>query len=140
MNKDIWYVHSIPEEEFYYNLQTVISFDSVMKTSSDYTIHHQERGYGFLQNTDPSIVMFPAHCGLYLVQTEFVQKKDTMHLSIYNIPAHQSFQIDTVLFQKGDFMIDLQASDLLGDFEFVENKGYFLIPSSYIKPIARKED
>ena len=137
LEKNILYAHSTPEDEFYLNVEEVEPVDSVLKKQK-YKINRQKTGYDFFPNKEiPAKLTFPTHCGLYLVQTAFIQKKDTMNLAFYNIPAHQSFQIDSVFFKPGDFYIDLQSS--VDDYKWDE-KGFYSIPHSFIIPFPKKED
>ncbi|MDZ4846916.1 MAG: hypothetical protein SH857_15375 [Chitinophagales bacterium] len=140
LEKNIWYVFTKDEGEFYDNVETVNPIDSMLQTGA-FNVKHNEQGYNFFINPmDKSLLSFSAICGLYLVQTELIRKEDTMRLAIYNIPAHQTFQMDSLVFQKGDFFIDLQASRLLNEFEFVDNKGYFIVPSGMVQPFPKKKE
>ena len=134
--KKAWYVFTMDEGVYYDETQSVTPFDSILTNESGYTIKQDAPGYSLLKNKEPSMVTFPALCGLYLVQMEFIRKNDTMRLGIYNIPAHQSFQMDTVFFQKGNYFLNLESSRLLGEFTFVEDKGWFQIPQAMIQPFA----
>ncbi len=140
LEKNIWYVFTKDEGEFYDDVEAVNPIDSMLQTGA-FNVKHNEQGYNFFSNpTDKSLLSFSAFCGLYLVQTEIIQKEDTMRLAIYNIPAHQTFQMDSLVFKKGDFFIDLQASRLLNELEFVENKGYFIVPSGMAQPFPKKKE
>lgn len=140
LEKNIWYVFTKDEGEFYDDVEAVNPIDSMLQTGA-FNVQHNAQGYNFFNNpTDKSLLSFSAICGLYLVQTELIQKDDTMRLAIYNIPAHQTFQMDSLVFQKGDFFIDLQASRLLNELEFVENKGYFIVPSGMVQPFPKKKE
>ena|ERR1051325_10702674 len=134
LDKSIVYVFTKEESEFYDDVSTVIPLDSIFKKKQGYTVRKNEKGYNFFPNNDPSTITFPNLCGLYLVHMDLYGKNDTMGLNFYNIPAHQSFQIDTVMFRGGGYYLDLKASTGLSEFEFVDNKGYFEIPASAIEP------
>ena len=140
LERSIIYGYTADEKEFYDNTEPMVPIDSVMKHKKDYSVHINEKGYNFFQDNDQAVAYFPTLCGMYLIHLDFYGKRDTMSLSIYNVPAHQYFQIDTMLFQKGEFFIDLQASTRLSEFEFLDDKGYFLIPHSAIEPVTVKED
>jgi len=140
LGKSVTYVFTMDENEFYDDIQTIIPLDSVKRSKQGYTIRSNERGYNFLHSDDPSWVSVPALCGEYLIHMDFYGKKDTMSLSFYNVPAHQSFQIDTVMFQGGAYYFDLKASTRLSEFPFLDDKGYFLVPPSEILPFFKKED
>lgn len=139
LERNIVYGFTADEKEFYDNSDAVVPIDTVMKHKEKYSARVNEKGYNFFPDKDPSVAYFPTLCGLYLVHMDFFGKQDTMSLSIYNIPAHQSFQIDSLLFQKGKFFIDLQASSRLSEFKFLDDKGYFVIPHAAIEPVAVKE-
>lgn len=140
LEKSIVYAFTLDENEFYDDVQTVVAVDSVMRSPQGYTVYDNEKGYNFLNNSDPSQITVATRCGLYLIHMDFYRKNDTMRLSLYNIPAHQSFQIDTVMFRKGDYYIDLQASTRLHDFKFQDDKGYFLIPPDEITAFPEKDE
>lgn len=140
IEKNIWYVFTKDEGEFYDDVEAVNPIDSMLQTGA-FKVKHNEQGYNFFNNPmDKSLLSFSAICGLYLVQTELIRKEDTMRLAIYNIPAHQTFQMDSLVFQKGDFFIDLQASRLLNELEFIDNKGYFIVPNGMVQPFPKKKE
>lgn len=139
LQKSIAYVFTRDESEFYDDIGTVISMDSVRKSKQGYTVRVNEKGYSFFSSTDPAWISFPTLCGLYLIHMDFYGRKDTMSLSFYNIPAHQSFQIDTVLFRKGEYFMDFRASTRLHEFDFLEDKGYFQLPAEVLQPLPKKE-
>ncbi len=140
IERKAWYVFTLSEDVYYDNVEPVEPFDTILKNKEAYVIKQDKPGYQFFPGTDADVFMFPSLCGLYLVQTELIRKEDTMRIAFYNIPAHQSFQIDTVFFKKGDFFIDLQASRLLGDFNFEDDKGWFTVPPSFVEPFVLKEE
>lgn len=140
LTKSIWYVYTGPEDIFYDEVIEVVPFPETVD-SSGFTIKHGEPRYDFVNVTETTsdIEFFP-HCGLYLVQMEFVDEKDTMRLGIYNIPVHQYMILDSVKFQKGDFFFDMQSSELLHEVTFQENTGYFLFPPTYIEEFADDDE
>ncbi len=141
LTKNIQYVFTKDEAVFYDDVEAVQPIDSLIKQEDAFTIRKNEKGYNFFNNPeDESLLTFPSLCGLYLVQMDFIRKEDTMSLGIYNIPAHQSFQMDTLFFQEGDFYIDIQASKILNEMEFLDNKGYFIVPRGMMQPFVKKKD
>lgn len=141
LNKNIWYVFTKDEGEFYDDVEAVNPLDSMLAQKEAFNVKHNEQGYGFFNNPmDKSLLSFSALCGLYLVQTELIRGEDTMRLGLYNIPAHQTFQIDSLVFQPGNYFIDLQASKLLSELEFADDKGYFLVPAGMMQPFPKKKE
>lgn len=133
----ISYVYTTPEEEWYDVVNEVVPYDSLTKADG-YTIHTDQGQYNLMKWNEP-VLAFPGHCGGYLVQLEMQQNKETMRLGIYNIPANQYFELDSVLFKPGDYYVDLQASQLLDQFDFQEG-GFFRVSPSYIQPFEAKEE
>lgn len=140
LEKNIWYVFTKEEGEFYDEAEAVHPLDSLLQAGA-FNVKHNAQGYSFFNNPlDKSLLSFSAICGLYLVHTELIRGKDTMRLAIYNIPAHQTFQMDSLSFKTGDYFIDLQASKLLSELEFVDDKGCFLVPSGMMQPFPKKKE
>ncbi|GIV33212.1 MAG: hypothetical protein KatS3mg031_0747 [Chitinophagales bacterium] len=140
VQKNIWYVFTHDENEFYEETQPVQPLDTIFRYPEVYRIRHNEKGYNFISTDSQAQLMFPTLCGLYLIHFELINKKDTMRISLYNIPAHQSFQIDSLFFEKGDFIADFQGSDLLGEFNFLDDKGYFVVPASFVQPLKQEDE
>src|SRR5687768_10804570 len=139
MDKNIWYVFTKDQQEFYEGAEPIYPLDTLLKEKT-FTVRHNEQGYTYFTNpADKAMLSFPTHCGLYLVQTEFIRKNDTMRLAFYNIPAHQSFQIDTLVFKKGNYVVDFQGTLLMSELEFAEDKGYFIVPEGVIIPFPKKK-
>lgn len=142
LEKNIWYVFTQPEQEWYNTAEAVQPLDSMIKAGA-FTVKHNEKGYNFYTySADNSLTSFAGLCGLYLVQTQFIHKKDTMNLAFYNIPSNQSFQMDTLVFQKGHYLIDFYGARLMSELEFADDKGYFLLPQGVMTPFLfkKKED
>jgi hypothetical protein len=130
----------MPETEWYDVAEAVQPLDSMIKANA-FTVKHNEQGYNFYTNpADKTLQSFAGLCGLYLVQTQFIYKQDTMNLAFYNIPSNQSYQMDTLLFKKGDYLIDFHGVRLQSELEFADDKGYFLVPQGVVRPFPKKKE